>query len=442
MQQTRLKQTCLQNSYGVIKQRANNLSCQEYQTLKVLSHAAKNLYNKALYSIRQDFFRIKAIRKSIERSKLPVERKEALLKRKDLQPMPYTTLYHTMKNEPEYRVLNCNMSQQILKIVCDNFQSFFGLLQAKAKGSYEGKVRLPNYLAKGGHFSLVIAEFSLRNSSFIVPMNSSYPEKIRISFRLPSILTGKTVKQIRIVPKQDARFFEVQYVYKKEPSNGIYDKNNALAIDLGLDNLMTCVTSGGQSFIIDGKRIKSVNQYANKENARLRSILDMQNLKTSKRLCKMWDKRNNVIHDYLLKSCRYIVEFCKAHDIGNIVLGFNKNMTRDLDLGRSNNQNLAVLPMGKIKRILGYMCQDANISFFAQEESYTSKASFWDNDPIEKCNYSGKRVKRGLYKTSTGALINADINGALNILKKSNVVGLTALYSRGAVDTPQRIRLT
>ena len=156
----------------------------------------------------------------------------------------------------------------------------------------------------------------------------------------------------------------------------------------------------------------------------------------------MWDKRNNVIHDYLLKSCRYIVEFCKAHDIGNIVLGFNKNMTRDLDLGRSNNQNLAVLPMGKIKRILGYMCQDANISFFAQEESYTSKASFWDNDPIEKCNYSGKRVKRGLYKTSTGALINADINGALNIMKKSNVVGLTALYSRGAVDTPQRIRLT
>jgi len=114
-------QQALQNSYGVIKQRANDLSHQEYQTLKVLSHAAKNLYNKALYSMRQDFFRIKAIRKSIERSKLPVERKEALLKRRDLQPLSYTTLYHAIKKEPEYRVLNCNMSQQILKIVCDNF---------------------------------------------------------------------------------------------------------------------------------------------------------------------------------------------------------------------------------------------------------------------------------------------------------------------------------
>ena len=153
---------------------------------------------------------------------------------------------------------------------------------------------------------------------------------------------------------------------------------------------MTCVANDGKSFIIDGKRIKSVNQYANKENARLQSIADKQKLKSTKRLSKLWDKRNNILNDYILKSCRWVVEFCKQNDIGNIVLGFNKDMTRNVSLGNKNNQKIAALPMGKIK----------------------------------------------------GTLINADINGALNILRKSKVVGLSALYSRGVVDTPKRIRLT
>lgn len=224
-------------SYGIIKQRANHISHKEYQILKNLSYASKNLYNKALYIKRQDFFKTKVIRKSIDRSKLPADTKKALLKRKDVNLLTYNELYHMMKNEPEYRVLNCNMSQQILKLV-DR------------------------------------------------------------SFKLPPILKDKTVKEIRIIPKQNARFFEVQYVYEKEISNGTYNKNNALAIDLGINNLMTCVANDGKSFIIDGKRIKSVNQYANKENARLQSIADKQN------------------------------------DIGNIVLGFNKDMTRNVSLGK------------------------------------------------------------------------------------------------------------
>jgi IS605 OrfB family transposase len=156
----------------------------------------------------------------------------------------------------------------------------------------------------------------------------------------------------------------------------------------------------------------------------------------------LWEKRNNVIKDCILKSCRYIVEYCKSNDIGNIVLGFNKDMTRSVDLGKSNNQKITNLPMGKIKDALTYMCNFENINLYIQEESYTSKASFWDKDPVEKCDYSGKRIKRGLYKTSTGTLTNADVNGALNILKKSKVVGLNTLYCRGDVDTPKRIRLS
>ena len=429
-------------SYGVIKQRANHISYEEYQVLKDLSHASKNLYNKALYIKRQDFMRIKAIRKSIKRSKLSDSSKEFLMKRKDLRLLSYNQLYNIIKNKSEYRVLNCNMSQQILKLVDRSFKSFLGLLKVKGKGSYKEKVRLPNYLDKNGYFSLIIGEFSFDNGNFTIPMNTTYPKKTKITFNLPPILKDKNVKEIRVIPKQNARFFELQYIYEKDVSNGIYNKNNALAIDLGVNNLMTCVTSSGDSFIVDGKKVKSVNQYANKENARLKSILDKQKLSSSKRISKLWDKRNNIINDYILKSCRYIVEFSKVNDIGNIVLGFNKDMTRNINLGKENNQVIAVLPMGKIKSALEYMCKDSGIEFYTQEESYTSKASFWDKDPIERCEFSGKRIKRGLYKTSTGTLINADINGALNILRKSKVVDLKVLYRRGAMDSPKRIRFT
>lgn len=357
--------------------------------------------------------------------------------------MSYTDLYHEIKHTYEYKQLNSNMAQQILKIVDRNFKSFWGLINTKKRTKSVTKVRLPNYLNKDAHFSLIIGFVRIKNDySFDLPMSRQYSNKnIKINFRLPAILRDKKIKEIRIIPKQNARFFEIHYVYEKEISSGIYNQNNALAIDLGIDNLMTCVTNHGQSFIMDGKKIKSINQYANKQNARLRSILDKQGLKDSKRLNRLWYKRNNMIYDQILKSCRYVVEYCKNNDIGNIILGFNKDMTRSINIGKVNNQKVANLPMGKIKDTLAYMCKEAGIVFHLQEESYTSKVSFWDKDPIEKCDYSGMRIKRGLYKTKDGSFINADINGALNIMRKSKVVGLNTLYRRGVVDTPKRIRL-
>lgn len=247
-------------SYGVIKQRANHINHEEYQILKDLSYASKNLYNKALYVKRQNFFKIKAVRKSINRSRLSIESKKALLIRRDVNLLNYNELYHIMKNEPEYRVLNCNMSQQILKLVDMSFKSFFALLKAKSNKTYSEKVKLPGYLNKDGHFSLIIAEFSLKNDMFTIPMNTNYINKKKISFKLPQILKDKKIKEIRIIPKQNARFFEVHYIYEKEISNDIYNKNNALAIDLGINNLMACVTSSGKSFIVDGKRIKSIKK--------------------------------------------------------------------------------------------------------------------------------------------------------------------------------------
>ena len=358
-------------NYGVIKQRANHIDYKDYQVLKDLTFASKNLYNKAMYIKRQDFFKIKAIRKSINRSKLPEKNKLALLKRSDLNLISYTKLYHIIKNEPEYKVLNANMSQQILKLVDRTFRSFFGLLKHKKNNSYKNKVKLPSYLNKNGHFSLIVAEFSLKNKSFNVPMRNNYKNKRKITFNVPSILIDKKVKEIIVIPKQNARFFELHYVYEREVSNGIYNKNNALAIDLGINNLMTCVTNEGKSFIVDGKHIKSVNQYVNKKSARLNSILDKQNIKSSEKIARLWEKRNNVVKDYILKSCRHVVEYCKSNDIGNIVLGFNKDMTRGINLGKINNQKITNLPMGKVKMALTYMCRSENIELHTQEENYT-----------------------------------------------------------------------
>lgn len=411
--------------YLTVKQKCVNLSKSEYEVLKELSFAAKNLYNTATYIKRQNFF----------------ENRDKLALNEEAINISYNDLYKLVKDTDEYKILNSNMSQQILKLVDRNFKSFYGLLKLKKSSSYEGKVKLPNYINKDGFFTLIVGFVRISKGKFTIPMSTKYLNRRKITFNLPSILKDKVIKEIRIIPKQNARFFEIQYVYKTECSTAIYNKNNALAIDLGVNNLMTCVTNLGQSFIIDGKRIKSVNQFANKENARLKSILDLQGYKASNRLNRLWTKRNNIVNDYILKSCRYVVEYCKANDIGSIVLGFNKDMTRSIKIGKINNQKVANLPMGKIKDTLEYMCKLENIELHLQEESYTSKASFWDQDPIEKCDYSGKRIKRGLYKTKSNKLINADINGSLNIMRKSKVVGLDALYCRGDVDTPKRIKL-
>jgi len=149
------------------------------------------------------------------------------------------------------------------------------------------------------------------------------------------------------------------------------------------------------------------------------------------------------------KAARMIINYCIAHDIGTLVVGYNEDFQRNSNMGKANNQTFTNIPYGKLLKKLEYLCKLNGIVFVKQEESYTSKASFWDKDEIPVYNaanqqsytFSGSRIHRGLYKTGSGDVLNADVNGALNILRKSNVVGLEALYSRGEVDTPVRIRI-
>lgn len=364
----------------------------------------------------------------------------------------YDKNYHICKTNENYKLLNSNMSQQILKEVDGVFKSFFGLIKLAKIGRYDFRtIKLPKYLKKDGYMTLIIGFIRLNDSELIIPYSNSYKKSHKpVKIKIPPILKDKNIKEIRIIPKNNARFFEIQYTYEVEELKRELNNNNTLAIDLGLNNLATCVTNQGHSFIIDGKRLKSINQWYNKENTKLQSIKDKQKIKgiTNKQAI-ITNNRNNAVNDYINKTCRYIINYCLEKDIGNLVVGYSETLQQNINLGKKTNQNFVNIPVGNIKEKLEYLCEFYGINFTKQEESYTSKASFFDQDDIPKYNadnpkeynFSGKRVKRGLYKTKAGYCLNADVNGALNIMKKSSVVDLKILYSSGEVDTPKRIRI-
>lgn len=345
------------------------------------------------------------------------------------------------------------MAQQILKEVDGSFKSFFGLLKLAKKGKYAFKdCKLPNYLPKDGYTTLVIGFVRLNGNKLILPFSNTYKKTHKsVEITIPPILLDKKVKEIRIIPKANARFFEIQYIYEAECVQRNLNKQNVLALDLGINNLVTAVSSKGKSFIIDGKRLKSINQWYNKRNAKLQSIKDKQcyGKKPTNRQKAITRDRNNKVNDYMNKVARKVIDYCISNDIGTLIVGYNETFQRDSNIGKTNNQNFVNIPYGKLREKLEYLCQLNGIVYIKQEESYTSKASFWDRDAIPVYNndnpktytFSGKRIHRGMYQTAGSKCLNADINGALNIMRKSNVVSLDGLYTRGEVDTPVRIRI-
>ena len=417
--------------YLTIKQQVKHLTKEEYNILRELCRTAKNLTNQAIYNVRQHYFQEK-------------------------QHLRYEANYHEMKACQNYKLLNSNIAQQTLKDVDEMFKSFFALIRLAKQGKYNFRyIKLPNYLPKNGYSSLPISLVRIKDNILTVPYSNTFKKKYegikRIQIKIPQILEGKKIKEIRIIPRFNARFFEIQYTYEIQEENINLNTNNTLAIDLGVNNLCTCVTNTGKSFIIDGRKLKSINQFFNKQNAKLQSIKDKQNIKRqTKQQYLISRKRKNRVDDYINKTCRYIINYCLTNDIGTLVIGYNQSFQNRANLGKRNNQIFTQLPFGEIREKLEYLCKRYNMNFVIQEESYTSKASFFDNDDLPIYNadnpqtyeFSGKRVKRGLYQTKNNYRFNADCNGALNILRKSKAVDVTVLCRSGELDTPKRIRIS
>lgn len=412
------------------KQNLKHLTRKEYDYLRHLCHLSKNVYNSALYNIRKH------------------EEAEGTYLR-------YEANFHLMKDDENYKRLGGGISQQTMRCVDAAYASYFGLLNGVKKNKFSSRqISKPKYLDKSGMYPLHLTDIKLsKDGSFLVPVSKILRKEtdVRIHLHCPSPIRDKHIRQIHIVPKHNGRYFEARYIFDEDEIPKFeLDSSKSLAIDLGINNFATCVTSDYDAFIIDGKYLKSTNQWYNKELSRLSSIKDHQKIKGwTNRQYRLASKRNGRIQDYIYCASKYIINYCIDHKIGNIVVGYNDGFQDKLNLGKVNNQKFTMLPLGRFKSRLKFLCEKYGINFILQEESYTSKASFFDNDEIpiwnpknpHQGNFTGKRISRGLYQTSNGTLINADVNGALNILRKSKLNDLLQdiKQCRGHVMSPIRI---
>lgn len=402
----------------------------EKDLLTNLCHLSKNLFNVGLYTVRQYFFQ-------------------------EQKYLSYESNYHLCKENENYQLLATDCGQQTLKYVDRCFKVFFKLLSMKKQGTYKEKVNLPRYLAKDGYFPLIIPirkrhDFAKDDWKFKVPTSRKYTrEKGSVYITVPPNIRECRIKEIRILPKQKGKFLDAAFVYESNDEQISVNSNDAISIDLGLNNLAAVVSTTNESFIIDGLWLKSKNQWFNKRRAKLVHHKDKQGIKhLTKQEAWLSYHRKNQVNDYLNKSARYIIDFCLNRKIVTIIVGYNPTLKQNSNMGKRNNQNFVNIPIFTLRAKLESLCERYGLNYVEQEESYTSKASSLDKDDIPVYNadnpckrkFSGRRVKRGLYKSKYGHLINADCNGSLNIGFKSKHKGFDRV-SRVCLTQPVRVNV-
>jgi IS605 OrfB family transposase len=257
------------------------------------------------------------------------------------------------------------------------------------------------------------------------------------------------VKRVQILPKADAQYFEYRVLYEQDVEEVETIEESWLGIDLGVDNLATCCDWRGQSFIVNGRHLKSLNRHYNKQIAHYQSIKDKQGINgTTQRIERLYQKRRYAINDYLNKTVRLITDYCIEHQIETVYVGDGKGWKQNVNLGDKTNQNFVQVPFDKFKQKLKHKLEARGVSFELVPESHTSKCSFYDEESVEHHEeYAGERVERGLFEASDGTWCNADVNGAVNMARKSTGKPNSELFDseegvERAVDAPQRISLS
>ena len=360
-----------------------------YAGLDYLCLLAKNLYNVALYNIRQQYF-------------------------KDKTYLNYNSLDKLLSSNVDYKAIPYRQSaQQILRSVDKTYSSFFkGIKSDKNKGK---KVRLPKYKDKEkGRYVLVYTNQCFKHKDNIIKLKG-------IDGAWYEFYTDKeNLQQVRLIPKGNHIVVEIIYNVEYELKE---DNKRYASIDLGLNNIVALSSNVCNSILYNGRPLKSINRYYNKHKAELQSKL-VRNKYTSKRINRLTFRRNNKIKDYMHKLSSAIIQYMEANTLNTLIVGKNDGWKTNICIGRINNQNFVSIPYNMLIQMLEYKCKLAGIKMICVNEAYTSKCSFLDGETIQKHDtYKGKRVKRGLFVSSRGIKINADINGSLNIM----VVGIKQL---------------
>jgi IS605 OrfB family transposase len=354
------------------------------------------------------------------------------------------------KNNKHYQVLSSQAAQQILRSVAESFKSFKELNQKYRKGELTDKPHLPKYRKKEGLFLVTYPKQALKwvDNQIRIPLGKTVKQWLGLdSFYLPMTynLRFQEIKELRILPRNHC--FYVEFVYESNPVEIEVNPDNVLGLAPGLNNWLTGVSSLGTSFIIDGRHLKSVNRWYNKQVATLKEGKPQGFWSTQ--LAKITEKRNLKIRDAVNKAARLVINHCLEHQIVVVVFGWNKEQKQECNLDKNNNQSFVSIPTAKLKERIRQLCEHCGIKFIETEESYTSKASFLDNDSLPKFGErpegwqpSGKRTKRGLYRTAQNQYINADANGAANIIRKVSTTLNFDLsrVSRGVLTRPQKFK--
>ena len=363
-----------------------------------LAFKSKNLYNAANYVIRQNFIY-------------------------GWGYVNYNEMNRLMKSQVAYKALPAKVSQQILMVLDKNWKSFFEATKAyKADSSkFTGRPKLPKYKDKTKGRNLLVYTIQAISSK---QLKKGIVKLSGTELLIKTQVDPDQVCQVRLVPKCDSYVIEVIY---NEGESTVNNANSVASIDLGLDNLVA-LTSNQPGFIpllINGRPLKSINQFYNKRKARLQSLLK-GNRQTSLRIQRLTRCRNQKIDNYLHHTSRAIVDHLVVKQVGTLVIGKNAQWKTEINLGKQTNQNFVGIPHFRLIEMLEYKARLVGITVIVQEESYTSKSSFLGLDPIpvygkteKEPVFTGKRIKRGLYKTSTGQLINSDVNASYNILRKA-----------------------
>jgi putative transposase len=333
----------------------------------------------------------------------------------------YTQLTFSIKHDEPFMALGSNSAQQTLRILDKNWKAFFMSIKdwSKYPNKYLGKPSIPKYKKKDGRFI-----FCLCNNQFKIKDGLIYfcwkPFKQYNKLFKTKIDNTKKPVQIRFVPKDNIYIMEI--VYETEvPDIQDIESSNICGIDIGVNNFATLVNNVGVlPIIINGKIVKSINQFYNKELAHYKSILKKTNNKDySNRLNKITLKRKNKIKNYMHKASKQVIEYCRALKLDTIIIGNNSGWKQNSKMSKKVNQTFVQIPYENFINMVKYKAQDVGIKVIITEESYTSGTSFLDGEMPIKSNYDkSRRIHRGLFKSNNDILINSDVNGALQIVKK------------------------
>jgi putative transposase len=375
--------------------------------------ASKHLYNAALYVLRQAFF---------NHRRVPT----------------YKKLAHMLKDTVEFRALPAKVAQWVVRQVCGDWDTFWKAHQAyqKSPAKFTGRPKLPHYRPKvTGRNVLVYTRQAL--STPALKAGRVCPSHLPIVVQTQQ----QEVRQVRIVPH--ASHYVVEVIYSVKPTSRTANKLHpewAASLDLGIDVLAAVTTNkkGLTPFLVNGRPLKSVNAYYHKLRAALQALLPKGQY-TSHRLVALTDKRNRKIEHFLHWASRYIVDWMVRERLGTLIIGHNVGWKQAVDMGKINNQNFVAIPHSTFIHLLTYKAQRAGIKVIVREESYTSKCSFLDLEPIRKhAAYCGRRLKRAEFVAADGRQIHADVNGSHNILRKA-LPSAFARGTKGVVVRPVRV---